>query len=337
MTHFFKTGESEARYRSRMAPSVEEKGPLLIRASVPCAEVRQPIEYALLRPHRNDDVLPLLYVLHGGGSSRDYLERVAPVFERCWAERSLPPLVAVTPSAAESSGYLNSYDGSERWEDALTGSFLQHLRDTRGVSSERRLTLTCGPSMGGTGSLRLAFKHLTCSAAWQRSRPDFSRHSPSRTSTPKISSGKPSSRKRTSTEHRPTRISGAETIRPRLPPTLPSDCGTLPSQFISSAATKTPSGCSAALNSFIASCSTVTFRTNTDWSAAPITWARLFRGASATRSRSWPTSSRHRRRIRLSARFANAWRSSGARRNAGRALPEVFGLGARKKQKASRA
>ena len=130
-----------------------------MRASVPCAEVRQPIEYALLRPHGNDDVLPLLYVLHGGGSSRDYLERVAPVFERCWAEGSLPPLVAVTPSAAESSGYLNSYDGRERWEDALTGSFLQHLRDTRGVSSERRLTLTCGPSMGGTGSLRLAFKH----------------------------------------------------------------------------------------------------------------------------------------------------------------------------------
>lgn len=158
MTHFFKTGESEAGYRSRMAPSLAETVPGLIRASVRCADVRAPIDYALLRPRGNADVLPLLYVLHGGGSSRDYLQRVAPVLERCWAEQSLPQLVAVTPSAGQSA-YLNSYDGADRWEDALTGSFLQHLRDTCGVSSERRLTLTCGPSLGGTGSLRLAFKH----------------------------------------------------------------------------------------------------------------------------------------------------------------------------------
>src|SRR5262249_32983581 len=55
--------------------------------------------------------------------------------------------------------YMNLHDGSERWEDMLIGSFLDHVRAAHGASSERRLTMTCGPSMGGAGSLRLAFKH----------------------------------------------------------------------------------------------------------------------------------------------------------------------------------
>jgi S-formylglutathione hydrolase len=133
---------------------------MLIKASLACPEVPEPVEYAALRPDGNHgDALPLLYLLHGGGGSRDYLERVAPALERAWAEGSVPPLVAVTPTVADQTFYMNLHDGTERWEDALIGSFLDHVREAHGGSRERQLTMTYGPSMGGTGSLRLAFKH----------------------------------------------------------------------------------------------------------------------------------------------------------------------------------
>src|SRR4051794_38149626 len=98
---------------------------MLIKSEVQCAEVPAPIEYSVCRPSDNNDSgLPLLYCLHGGGGSRDFLERVMPALEQAWADRVIPPLVAVTPSTSAKAFYMNLRDGSERWEDALTGSFL---------------------------------------------------------------------------------------------------------------------------------------------------------------------------------------------------------------------
>lgn len=133
---------------------------MIIQADMKCEEVREPIEYAVMRPDGNEgDALPLLYMLHGGGGDRAFLERSAPWLERAWAEGSFPPAVAVTPTTTARGFYMNFRDGSERWEDALIGPFLEHVRAEHGASRERRHTLTCGPSMGGMGSLRLAFKH----------------------------------------------------------------------------------------------------------------------------------------------------------------------------------
>ncbi len=133
---------------------------MLIKADLRCAEVPEPIEYAILRPNDSSDPkLPLLYLLHGGGQSRDYLERVRPALEGAWSEGVLPPLLAVTPSITQRALYMNFRDGSERWEDALLGPFLRHVCERHGASSERRATVIAGPALGGMGSLRFAFKH----------------------------------------------------------------------------------------------------------------------------------------------------------------------------------
>jgi S-formylglutathione hydrolase len=124
---------------------------------VALAETPGPIEYALLRPTGDELAsLPLLYVLHGGGASRTYLERVAPAIEQGWAEGWLPPFIAVTPTMPPYAMYMNLLDGSERWEDALCQGLLRHLQAAHGVSAQ---LLLCGPSLGGAASLRLAFKH----------------------------------------------------------------------------------------------------------------------------------------------------------------------------------
>jgi S-formylglutathione hydrolase len=133
---------------------------MLTLSTFQCPELVNPVEHAVLRPDGHEGkTLPLLYVLHGGGGSREHLKRVAPVIERAWAAGSLPPLVAVTPSEPNDEISTNIRDAEDRWEAALIGSFLEHVRATYGASRARHDTMISGTSRGGQGSLRLALKH----------------------------------------------------------------------------------------------------------------------------------------------------------------------------------
>jgi len=139
-----------------------QTGARLIEGSVPSDLVPGPVPYYALVPPGLDatsEPAPLVLNLHGGGGDREVLKRQQPLFERLWQEGALPPMVIVTPSATPRCFYLDFEDGSERWETFLTGPFLEHLRERFRVRTDRRGTLVTGISMGGMGSLRLAFEH----------------------------------------------------------------------------------------------------------------------------------------------------------------------------------
>ena len=121
--------------------------------------VPSPVDYRVLHPDGPTAGLPLLLFLHGGGGSDDFLVAMRPVFERAWADGSLPPLVVATPSAGRGF-YLDRFDGSQRWEQFLLHALLPHLVESTGagaggVGGEVALA---GVSMGGMGALRLAFR-----------------------------------------------------------------------------------------------------------------------------------------------------------------------------------
>lgn len=122
--------------------------------------VPEPVEYAVLRPDRppDDGRLPVVYHLHGGGGSRDFLADTRELYDRAWAAGELRPCVVATVSAGRSF-YMDYRDGSRRWEAVLAGPLLDHLRDTSAASSGRENAAIVGISMGGMGGLRLAFKH----------------------------------------------------------------------------------------------------------------------------------------------------------------------------------
>lgn len=121
--------------------------------------VPESVPYTVLLPDRKADVLPMVYILHGGGGSRDFLDQARPWVEAAWADDSLPPCVVVTPTATARCFYMNYKDGSERWEDLIVGPLRRHICDTFGASSKREDTVAMGPSMGGMGALRMGFKH----------------------------------------------------------------------------------------------------------------------------------------------------------------------------------
>jgi S-formylglutathione hydrolase len=105
------------------------------------------------KPHK------LLLWLHGGGNDSSYLDRVLrPIVEKAWEEGHLPQLVVAVPSARRSF-YMDYRDGSEKWETLILKELLPALQSKYGLRKDQRGTLIGGYSMGGMGSLRIAFKY----------------------------------------------------------------------------------------------------------------------------------------------------------------------------------
>ncbi len=126
--------------------------------------VPSPVRFSVLLPPDYEAAaapLPLLLNLHGGGGNRDMLKAQRGIFDDVWKDASVPPMVVVMPSVTERGFYMDFRDGSEKWETFLTGPFLEKLRKDFKVRTDAKGTLLTGISMGGMGSLRIAFKHPT--------------------------------------------------------------------------------------------------------------------------------------------------------------------------------
>ncbi|MFX8585765.1 alpha/beta hydrolase-fold protein, partial [Acinetobacter baumannii] len=70
----------------------------------------------------------------------------------------IPPMVSVMPSAGRSL-YMDYRDGSQKWETFILTDLMGAVRRDYNVAKGRLGTFITGISMGGMGSLRLAFKH----------------------------------------------------------------------------------------------------------------------------------------------------------------------------------
>jgi S-formylglutathione hydrolase len=122
-------------------------------ASMETKLVPGPLEYSVMLPEGYDaakEPFPLVINLHGGGGSRDNLKNMQPVIEEVWRTGKLSKAVVVTPSAKRSF-YMDYRDGSEKWETLISGPFLEHIRKTYKVRTDRQGTLLFGISMGRNG------------------------------------------------------------------------------------------------------------------------------------------------------------------------------------------
>jgi len=115
----------------------------------------------------SDRTYPVVYLLHGytddntGWLQFGEINRYA---DRAIAEGIIPPMIIVMPNG-DSSFYINSYDGKEKYEDFFIKEFIPSIEKTYRIKAEKKYRGVAGLSMGGYGSLIYALKYHDLFAA----------------------------------------------------------------------------------------------------------------------------------------------------------------------------
>jgi enterochelin esterase-like enzyme len=104
---------------------------------------------------------PVVYLLHGYSDNETawvQFGEVNATADRAIASREIPPMIIVMPDAGV-SWYINSFDGSNRFEDIMIKEFIPFIDQTYRTRATREYRAVSGLSMGGYGSLILALKN----------------------------------------------------------------------------------------------------------------------------------------------------------------------------------
>lgn len=134
----------------------------LVHVRIESRNVPGPVDIAVYTPPGYDAKrarpYPLIVQLHGGGGSSQNMTQMAGALESAIEAGLTPASVSVMPSVGRSF-YMDYRDGSQKWETFIVADLLSHMRAGYNVPKGREGTLITGISMGGMGSLRIAFKH----------------------------------------------------------------------------------------------------------------------------------------------------------------------------------
>lgn len=125
------------------------------RLEMPSTMVPGPVVIDLLSPDPSPAGAPVLVWLHGGDGPDEFAARTQPALDRCWADGTLPPVWVVMPHSTRSF-WLDGVGEDAAWESMLAEELLPFVRSSVDAGE---VALVGGISMGGLGSLRLAFRH----------------------------------------------------------------------------------------------------------------------------------------------------------------------------------
>ncbi len=110
---------------------------------------------------------PVVYLLHGytddntGWLQFGEINRYA---DKAIAEGTIPPMIIVMPNA-DSSWYINAYDGKESYEDFFIKEFMPTIENEYRIKAEKKFRGIAGLSMGGYGTLIYSLKYPQLFAA----------------------------------------------------------------------------------------------------------------------------------------------------------------------------
>lgn len=104
---------------------------------------------------------PVVYLLHGYSDNETawiQFGEVNRTADKAIAEGRIPPMIIVMPDA-KVTWYVNSFDGSDPYEDMFIKEFIPHIEQQYRIRSQKSFRAVSGLSMGGNGSLVYAIKH----------------------------------------------------------------------------------------------------------------------------------------------------------------------------------
>ncbi len=110
---------------------------------------------------------PVVYLLHGyTDDNTGWLQfgEVNRYADKAIANGVIPPMIIVMPNG-DSSWYINSYDGKEKYEDFFVKEFIPAIEKKYRIKTEKRYRGIAGLSMGGYGTMIYALKYPELFAA----------------------------------------------------------------------------------------------------------------------------------------------------------------------------
>lgn len=148
----------------------QSTGKVLEERTVKSPILNKDVRYTIYLPAdyaTSDRSYPVVYLLHGytddntGWLQFGEINRYA---DKAIAEGTIPPMIIVMPNG-DSSWYINSYDGKEKYEDFFVKEFMPAIEKTYRIKAEKRYRGVAGLSMGGYGTLIYSMKYPELFAA----------------------------------------------------------------------------------------------------------------------------------------------------------------------------
>src|SRR5215208_2693190 len=148
----------------------QANGKIIEQKTVVSKILNKDVKYTIYLPAdytSSERTYPVVYLLHGytddntGWLQFGEINRYA---DKAIAEGIIPPMIIVMPNG-DSSFYINSYDGKEKYEDFFIKEFMPSIEKTYRIKAEKKYRGVAGLSMGGYGSLIYPLKHPDLFAA----------------------------------------------------------------------------------------------------------------------------------------------------------------------------
>ncbi|MBX2924597.1 MAG: hypothetical protein KF746_20515 [Chitinophagaceae bacterium] len=139
-------------------------GKVVEEAKVSSSILKRNVRYSVYLPADYDHSqrwYPVVYLLHGYTEDNTAWLQFGEVnryADKAIADGTIPPMIIVMPDA-DSSWYINSYDGKERYEDFFIQEFIPAIEKTYRIRREKIFRGVAGLSMGGYGTLIYALKY----------------------------------------------------------------------------------------------------------------------------------------------------------------------------------
>ncbi len=128
------------------------------------------VKYSIYLPpdyQVSERTYPVVYLLHGyTDDNTGWLQfgEVNRYADKAIQDGVIPPMIIVMPNG-DSSFYINSYDGAEKYEDFFIKEFMPAIEKTYRIKAQKRYRGVAGLSMGGYGTLIYSLKYPDLFAA----------------------------------------------------------------------------------------------------------------------------------------------------------------------------
>jgi enterochelin esterase-like enzyme len=145
-------------------------GRVIEQKTVRSAVLGKEVKYTIYLPGDYDlsqRNYPVVYLLHGySDDNTGWLQfgEINRYADKAIADGTIPPMIIVMPNG-DSSWYINSFDGKEKYEDFFVKEFMPSIEKTYHIKAEKRFRGIAGLSMGGFGTLIYALKYPELFAA----------------------------------------------------------------------------------------------------------------------------------------------------------------------------